>query len=259
MPLLDELFLQQRPLHSFSRSPRSIITHLSYWKASEYLYWLLFYSLPLLVNVLPSLYFHHYSLLVTSIHLLMMDSITKNQCDAANEMLNDFYNLLPDLYGITSCTMNAHALSHLAYFVRHWGPLWTHSAFSFENMNGALTNMIHSTRKVAKQLSFTIDAKIKLQFISNFLQTKENSEVLNYLDHSAYHHSNITKLNDNTYIIGVIKNEYICDIEYNGIQKFIQHHCLLSREVKVFDKILFKNTLLHISSYHKTTKRRSYL
>ena len=27
--------------------------------------------------------------------------------------------------------------------------------------------------------------------------------------------------------------------------------------MKVFDKILFKNTLLHISSYHKTTKRRS--
>lgn len=153
LPLLDEILLQQKPPHSFPRTPRSIKTQLSYWKASEYRYFLLFHSLPLLVDTLPSLYFHQYSLLVTAIHILLMDSITESQCNAAEEMLCDFYILLPELYGL-----DVHALTHLTYFVKQWGPLWTHSAFCFESVNGTLAGIIHSTHKVAEQLSFAIDA-----------------------------------------------------------------------------------------------------
>ena len=55
LSVLDSNFLKQRPPTEFTRSPRSIKTHLSYWKASEFRNWLLFYSLPLLVNILPPL------------------------------------------------------------------------------------------------------------------------------------------------------------------------------------------------------------
>ena len=85
---VDQSLLKQKPPHAFCRPPRSIRSHLSYWKASEYRYWLLVYSLPLLVNILPSLYFHHFSLLVTSIHLLLQESLTETMCDSAEEMLS---------------------------------------------------------------------------------------------------------------------------------------------------------------------------
>lgn len=39
-------------------------------------------------------------------------------------------------YGDFICTANMHILSHLAKYVRIWGPLWTHSSFGFENKNG---------------------------------------------------------------------------------------------------------------------------
>ena len=51
-------------------------------------------------------------------------------------MLHDCCDLLPELYGDTRCTHNAHLLTHLAKYIRLWGPLCTHLAFGFENMNG---------------------------------------------------------------------------------------------------------------------------
>lgn len=52
---IDSQFCKQRPPKEFSRPPRSIANHLNYWKASEFKQRLLFYSLPLLLNCLPSL------------------------------------------------------------------------------------------------------------------------------------------------------------------------------------------------------------
>ena len=52
---IDELLLEQRPPHDFTRPPRSLAKHLSYWKASEFRTWLLYYSLPVLTDFLPSL------------------------------------------------------------------------------------------------------------------------------------------------------------------------------------------------------------
>ncbi len=57
------------------------------------------------------------------------------QIVAAEELLKDFYSMLPSLYGTNSCTLNAHSLIHLGMFVRLWGPLWTHSLFGFESFN----------------------------------------------------------------------------------------------------------------------------
>ena len=61
---LAQIDSKQHPSSEFSRPPRSITKHLSYWKTSELRTWLLFYSLLLLLGHLPSLHFHHYALFV---------------------------------------------------------------------------------------------------------------------------------------------------------------------------------------------------
>ena len=78
-------------------------------------------------------------------------------------MLKDFHNLLPELYGERSCTANAHALLHISAFVRYWGPLWTHSSFSYESKNGHLKSMIHGKCHALDQLMFAVDATLTLQ------------------------------------------------------------------------------------------------
>lgn len=182
---IDTRLLKQRPPNEFSRPPRSIKKHFKYWKAAELRYWLLYYSLPLLLNVLPSLYWHHYSLLVCAMHILLGDRISNAQINAAEQMLKDFYALLPDLYGEKSCTHNAHLLSHITKYVRLWGPLWTHSAFGYESKNGQLKHFFHGKSEIHHQLIFNIDVSYTLQYIHKQLLQCESERVLHYLNQSS--------------------------------------------------------------------------
>ena len=56
---IDKILLEQHPPHNFTRPLRSIAKHLSYWKASEFRTWLLYYLLP----VLPTC-FHHCTFII---------------------------------------------------------------------------------------------------------------------------------------------------------------------------------------------------
>ena len=106
-------------------------------------------------------------------------------------MLKDFYMLLPELYGNQSCTINAHLLINISYFVRLWGPCWTHSAFSFESHNGALQRMIHSTRRVAEQLSFSLDVSIMLQNLYCEIEKRECDSVITFF---AFNENSFTRV-----------------------------------------------------------------
>lgn len=67
---------------------------------SELRSWLLYYSLPVLVDVLPVVYFKHFSLLVASIHTLTSDYIKIEALDAAEGWLKKFYIQYEELYGM---------------------------------------------------------------------------------------------------------------------------------------------------------------
>lgn len=53
-------------------------------------------------------------------------------------------------------------LLHLADSVRNLGPLWCHSAFPFEDMNGWLGDLYHGTRDPQKQVHIAIPITILL-------------------------------------------------------------------------------------------------
>lgn len=204
---IDEALLQQHPPSELSRPPRSISKHMNYWKASELRSWLLYYSLPLLIHCLPSLYFHHYSLFVCAIHILLQDSITEESLLAAEQMTTDFIELTRELYGDRSCTANLHSISHIPMYVRLWGPLWTHSAFGFESKNGHIKNMFHSKSSVTDQLVFAADVAQTLNLVQPVLEKKENPITLSYLQTMARHppRQSMTKLEEHTYAVGKIK------------------------------------------------------
>ena len=75
---------------------------------------------------LPPLYVHHHALFVCAMHFLLSTSLACSEIDAAEIMLGDFVDLLPQLSGEQSCTVNAYSLTHLVKYVWSWGPLWTH-------------------------------------------------------------------------------------------------------------------------------------
>ena len=91
---IDSDLITQCPPHEFSRAPRSIRKHRKFWKAAEFRSWLLYYSLPLLLGLLPALYLHHFALLVCSMHILLQEKLTNTKIAAAEEMLKDFVSFL---------------------------------------------------------------------------------------------------------------------------------------------------------------------
>ena len=198
---IDTLLLRQQPPSELSRPPRSLTKHMKYLKASELRSWLLFYSLPLLISHLPSLYLHHFALLVCGTHILLQDSITEAQVDAAEEMIRDFCSLLPELYGDLSCTANAHMLLHLPRYVRLWGPLWTHSAFSYESKNGQLKHLFHGRSAIVHQLMFNIDVSQTLQLVHHKLPQHESERTMRFLDSSSHlmPRSNMSFIDVHTY------------------------------------------------------------
>ena len=141
--------------------------------ASEYRSWMLYFSLPVLHDILPDPYFTHYSLLVAAMHIMLGKTISTQRLKIGEEYLRRFYEMFSSLYGKrirncttatmclymftlflgeNACTMNVHMLRHIPDCVRNWGPLWAYSCFSFESQNGHLKKLYHGTRCMNTQV-----------------------------------------------------------------------------------------------------------
>lgn len=245
---IDRELLKQRPPSEFSRPPRSIQKHFKYWKASEFRYWLLYYSLPLLLHHLPSLYWHHYALLVCAMHIMLSDSITQAQIDAAEQMLSDFYHLMPELYGESSCTHNCHLLSHLAKYVRLWGPLWTHSAFGFENKNGCLKHLFHGKTDIIHQLLFNTDVSYTLQCVHDKLVDVESDQTIAYVDKLSKlaPRPNMACIGNHLYVVGK------CKAAMPTVEQSLA--LAYSNSIDVFSRLLKDRTMYCSTSYLRSGK-----
>ena len=66
---------------------------------SEFRSWLLYYSIPILKDVLPAQYFDHYLLLVVSMYILLGNCIPDFELQLSEACLDHFYVQFTDLYG----------------------------------------------------------------------------------------------------------------------------------------------------------------
>lgn len=251
---IDLQLLKQCPPHDFTRAPRSIQNHRKFWKASEFRNFLLYYSLPLLVCVLPPLYFHHFGLLVCSMHILLQNQITDTQIQAAQDMLDEFYMLLPELYGDRICVINMHLLSHMAHFVRLWGPLWTHSAFGFESMNGHITSMIHSRYHIAEQLLFSIDVATTMGVLADKLKSVESEESLSILSGTlGTPRRNMLLLFPGTYSIGLLHAYTPSAEERQALNRLTRTRV---NRTLLFHRLFTNGTVLHSIQYGRPGGKR---
>lgn len=83
-----------------------------------------------------------------AVYLLLGDSISRDDVNAADLLLLEFVFRFQMLYGEKSVTFNV----HLSVSVKNWGPLWAHSAFNFENGNGQLVKLVKNARGAPLQI-----------------------------------------------------------------------------------------------------------
>jgi len=110
-----------------------------------------------------------------------MTPISSINLDMAERALNRFVELVPDYYGVEHVSFNVHLLTHLVPSVRQWGPLWSYSAFFFEDANGKLLIFFHGTRGVAHQIFRSFIGGTHLQRLINLYITKSCTAVLDQI------------------------------------------------------------------------------
>lgn len=129
--------------------PTSLMKH---WKAAEYKNFFLYTSLPCLVGILPIEYLENYVDLLYTIYTLSKRCITLNEINSCEKRIKKFVEIFQKLYGLRHMSMNIHLLLHIVPVVRNLGPMWVHSCFRFEDLNGRILQLVHGTRFADMQI-----------------------------------------------------------------------------------------------------------
>ena len=110
--------------------------------------------------------------------------MVRSACDNRNinrSLNND--NLF--ITGIHNCIMNVHLTSHLVHYVKLYGPLWTHSCFWFESLNGQLLRLRHGTHHASLQVIYiniyVCNIKINLKSVLLY-----NAPVISHFAYCGY-------------------------------------------------------------------------
>ena len=137
-------------------------------------------------------------------------------------------------------------LTHLTKYVRLWGPLWTHSAFGFENKNGQLKHLFHGKSDV-NQLLFNINVGYALQLMYPKLGSYESQDVMKFIYLTNAPRSNMILIGQNTYSIGqtsvVIPNR-----EQASALGTLTHH-----RIETFSRLYKDGTLYYSTTYSRAS------
>lgn len=187
---IDKILKRIQPPYIIHRLPRILSNNYHHWKASELRNWLLFYSLPCLLDLLPSVYLTHFSCLVEATYILLSEGLSFQDLERADVLLRKFVSNVQKLYGDNAMSLNVHNLTHLTHFVKQWGPLWGWSCFAFESFNGEIKRSVHGTGIVCKQIFWALQAQKRVEMLSSqatsnhvqdFLQTMQDHRSKKFL------------------------------------------------------------------------------
>ncbi|KAK3925967.1 Halomucin [Frankliniella fusca] len=106
--LVDARLKKIKPPQSCTKVPRSIKKEIGLFKAADYKLFMLVYSLPVLLGILPAVYWEHHCKLVSAISLLSQESVSHDQIDVAEELFHTYVHDFQQLYGIRYVGLNVH-------------------------------------------------------------------------------------------------------------------------------------------------------
>ncbi|XP_064649597.1 uncharacterized protein LOC135501412 isoform X1 [Lineus longissimus] len=254
MKKLNERMNAFCPPNVISRIPRQL-GELSNWKASEYRTFLLFSSLPVLYGILDDQYYQHYLLFVEAIHILLQSSITKMQLKKAKHLLRHFCLLIECLYGARHESSNMHALLHLSEKVQDLGPLWAHSCFFYEDLNGDLRH--HGTQNVQVQIIIAVFMQQKIPEMVDCLLPY--SEAAKYYHHLTKRHvmtRQVTEeINRRQFAVGTMVS--FCP-EPNIMEDIRQMLGNQLGSCEKFKRLINNGQMIHSEEYTMATRRNSY-
>ncbi|XP_062247149.1 uncharacterized protein LOC133956257 [Platichthys flesus] len=190
--IIDRHLLSIKPPSIVARVPRSLIER-KFWKAHEWQHWLLYYSLPVLKGILPQRYHSHWALLIEGISILLGSELNAELINHSHVSLVYFVGAVQSLYGKEHMTFNVHSLLHLSKSVVHWGPLWAHSAFMFEDFNGYLLKQVKSSQAVPQQICKQVALSRAFPCLAKQFLTNASAEVKDFCNEMRQGNQHVKK------------------------------------------------------------------
>jgi hypothetical protein len=256
----ESRFLGIKPPDVVTRVPKSFRGR--GWKATECRTFLLYY-LPLLHGILPDKYLVHALLLSKAMRLLLADEISQADIEIAENLLGLYWRLTEEYYGLKHCKINVHLLGHLSHYVKLFGPLWTHSAFAFEDAIGGLVKKSHGTHDIANQIvtSFILQWRLHVQrkLMQGPLILKS---FVDQLDTKSRSTQRCTQLSQSLAGVGVAKTISLDKEEESILKPLLEKSSVVINAygtVKLWPKMILQDKVIIYSQASKrVTKRNSY-
>jgi hypothetical protein len=185
-----------------TRHTRPFTGHLSFYTTSELKNWLMYFSIPILQQIMTREYFEHYFFLVEAMFLLHQDSISQEDLIKADCLLHKFVSAFEKLYGLQYMSFNVHSLLHLPEVTKNLGPLSQLNCFPLEKLNGRIKNWVKGSRYPERRIiSFLSAAQTMPSFVD---QIPENSEELEFIYgmEKSYQACRLENIKDNIWALG---------------------------------------------------------
>ncbi|XP_028518623.1 uncharacterized protein LOC110251203 [Exaiptasia diaphana] len=254
----DKRISELKPPNRISRCPRSIEGHRKYWKANELRAFLLFYGAIVLRGILPDVYYEHFMLFSEAIFILCLGNVTHAQIDHAERLLKHFCLKFPKLYSERYQTANLHALLHLGEDVRNLGPLWTHSTFPFESLNGEILKLFHGSQNIVFQIVSAVNINRALPALSKLLVQGSDSHIFYSKLTGTSMPKNELCIAPNVFAVGKVTNKQMSYDVFQAMTSFLGA-IPETTTCRVFYRLKIGNGMYHSSGYERVHSRNSYV
>lgn len=165
-----------------------------------------------------------------------------------------------DLYGIQNVSYNVHLSLHLAQNVQNWGPLWAHSAFTFESYNHSLLKMIKSTQGIPLQIAKTFQLQKGLPLYAKKTLSNASSECISTFEDlvSPTHTQSAIRCKEVIALGGRHEKVRLELDDYLAFYNVVNH---IEKEVLVsyHDRAVFNGEVIHSKRHSRERKRNSHV
>jgi hypothetical protein len=188
---IDRQWMKQTLPFFTHKTPRSIVQNINHLKAFE-VFIIFHYFHPLFKDYMPKENYDHVKQLIQIVEELSQPIYRSRTFSLDKQLL---LNLIQhkNLYGVNSCTLNSHLLTHLSYCVRVHGPLPLLSAFLFEGTIKSFVAQFYNVNSIPHSLKM-FEAK---QIITQSLQERNIASI--WVNHYEYLINNENSLIYDTY------------------------------------------------------------
>lgn len=151
---LDDLYVSYKPYvpKEFERKPRSIITGFSDFKAVEFRFGLLYAGVVMFKNVVGEPLYKHFLKFFVAVRLLSAQATYLVYADFAQQLLDEFVAEYSTIYDPAELVYNVHGVMHIVDDARKYGPLYSFSAYRYENHMREIKKLIKKPQQVLQQL-----------------------------------------------------------------------------------------------------------